>query len=243
MMATPLRVPLCMAVCMAVVCQSACVPVPVIAPPAKFTVGGGIAAGDMTDQNRGEPESPTGAFSFSAGIHPLQYVDTANGVDAGVGFVFEAIPNAEVSADPLLGGYLELGYPIWVSGPIRPTPSNPEPGSQGRLYLIGRGELLQNAGAGGERGFGAGLGLGLELVKWQSTPVASISSTVDETGDPDFSAFIGYAFGEGGIGLEATANTRQVGPQQYNVLMFRLIFRTPTTLGLLLIPITEFGED
>ncbi len=215
----------------AVLLAAACIPVPVIAPPMKMTLGGGPAFGDLNDDRFGEQEDSAGAFSLTAAIHPMQYFTEELVLDLGAGFVFETFPNESLRTSPLVGAHFEVGYALWMSGDM----SKGE--SQGRLYLIGRGEALSNTGPRGSSGLGVGVGLGLELVSWQDNPVARIGLNSDADGDVDLSSFAGYVIGEMGIGAEIMYQTRQVGPQDYDAVFFRLIFRSPTTLGLLLLPV------
>lgn len=220
-----------------------CVPVPVIAPPAKITVGGGGAFGELRDKAQGEDLSRSGALQLKAGVHPMSLFDDERELDLGVGFIFEAMPNEDLRADPLVGGYLEGNYALWRS-------ADDAFDGQTRLYLIGRGDLISNSGPDGASGYGLGFGLGIEYASWVDSPLANAEVSTETqvrngrvSQDTDTSLFLGYGIGEGGIGLEVTGNLRRVGDQEYTALFASLILRTPLTLGILLIPIWDAMEN
>jgi hypothetical protein len=207
-----------------------CVPVPVLAPPTKVRIGGGIGVGDVSDDRavEGEPDD-AGIFSFTAAVHPLQLLAVSGweDLDPGIGFILESYPGPQLEGQsPLYGGFLEGGYILWDQG------KGAQRLGPWRLLAVGRAELLADSGPQGDAGWGGSMGILIEAVSWVETASAEVQSNGAET-----SSFFGVYLGEGGIGLDISANLRDVGGQRYTALIFSLDFRVPAVAGIALIPI------
>ncbi len=201
---------------MLVVVGVGCVPLPLITPPLKTTVGGGAGFGS-TPEDSTTREQGTGIFALSVGAHPVQLFLQEPTWDAGVGFVFESFPGTD--QDPLLGGYVEGGYSLWHDGD-RET-------GQGRLFLVGQLEVLHD-NASGFSGIGASGGFAFEFAILTAESVASVNND---------SAYFGVHVGEWAIGAELTFNIRQVGFVNYQAVLLQLVVRSPLTFGVLLVPV------
>ncbi len=206
---------------------SGCVPVPVLSPPMKVGMGAALATGDFSDDPAVDDSGGQLAVGVTAGVHPLQFFEGLDEFDAGAGVIFEAVPDQRLGANPLLGGYAEAGLRLWQRGKI-------EEGA-GRLFVLGRGELLNELG-GDSQGVGLSLGLGLDLVSWEDNEVAAIGVQASSQGAV-VSSFLGYAYGQSGIGAELSLNFRQIGEVQYNAVFLKLTFRVPVTAGFYLVPV------
>lgn len=207
----------------------ACIPVPTVTPPIKAKLGGGLGVGSVTDEpNATADPSSTGVLNVSVGVHPLQYWEEAEGFDLGAGFVMDVFLQEALKEQGLAGAYLEGGYVVWKTGEVE--------SGQGRLTALLRGDLLTDTGPASGTGLGLAAGLSLEFVSWQESGVASTSVTEGEDG-VEVTHFIGVAYGESSIGVEATGNIRQFQGQKYSAFMVHIIFRVPTIAGFYLIPL------
>lgn len=204
---------------------SACVPVPALAPPTRVRVGGGLASGDLADEaDVARPSNQSSLFSFSIGAHPLNLFlqEKYDTFDLGAGFLVENLSSASLARQTsLLGGYLEGGYPVWNQG-------KRQRGGAWRLSLIGRLEYLADTSQQGDTGWGSSAGLLFERLWWVQSTAAQVSND---------GSFIGAYLGEGGFGLDVSANHREVGGQSYNALILSLSLRIPAIFGLFLIPL------
>lgn len=195
-----------------------CIPLPFASPPVRFSgaIGGGssgLASGAGAGDLRGRAAGRLGLspLSWSKGL-------LKRPVDPEFGMLFEGLTHPPANDLPDLGGYLGLAWNAWQD----------RSGSGGqRVFLRGTADLVWrrpdiNLGGGGS------FSVGWEYSDFVSEAVSSTSN---------LPAFIGYAFGEGGVGFELTGAARtfdQAPVWQVTVGMF---FRIPALAGILLVPI------
>jgi hypothetical protein len=149
-----------------------CIVLPFVAPPVKASIGGRAYLPNL-------PKGDSGAFSVQIGVNPLQFVPKQLGrrFDFGLGYIGNGSDHYHFD-----GGYLELtAFPlleklptgVYVRGSISLEPT---------AFLDSRG--IPGAGAGGKLGF----------------EFAGVTDGPLDSSGPKGGA-VGYAFGEGGLGL------------------------------------------
>jgi len=230
-----------------VACGSGCVVLPYASPPIKATVAGGITIGPA--ETPGATHGPHPALTFRAGVHPQQLIGNPlqRRFDVGAGYLLEA-PFSE-PAPVRHGAYLEAAYRLWAYS-LSKT-------SQLRLLVAADADLLTTDELGSDRvGGGGALGLHLELAGLTSEPFTSLDdgdeprppdhpdpthpfTTLDDPEEEEIEEgevdVIGYAFGEGSVGLYVSASYRHIDEvADYWVLHGGLSFRLPASIGILI---------
>ena len=87
------------------------------------------------------------------------------------------------------------------------------------------------------------MGLMLEYAAWnQVSPFSSTPSDISD-GNPDQTHMLGIAHGEGGIGLELLGSLQTHDVNQYWTVTLGVVFELPATVGVLLVPLGNSGND
>ncbi len=195
---------------------------PVAAPPLHSHLTFGTAGGDLLDTH--DTLHPADAASWARlrlGINPLQIfeVQRDRAVDFGLGYAWQGAMDAQHDRPGVhsLYGYvayhpvhLDLGYD-WAL----------------RVLVHGALEAAFHAGRSTtDVGGGGTAGATVELVSWTDGPVE------DEDAEPNF---IGFAVGEGGVGLTFEAGYHVVGPQAFWSITAGLTVRLPAAAGVAIV--------
>ena len=198
-----------------------CTPVPYLSPPVRTSLGFGGGSGERTvlsdmETRQGEPGD---ALSVRFSVSPLSFYEERfdRRYDVGLGYVMEEGLN-EDHWPKMQGAFVEgAGYFLNTPLPKR---------SRLRLGVISRGDLLFSS-EGDDIGWGASGGLVFEYSRFLSGGVGH----VDRSKGDERPTMLGVALGEVGIGLEATAEWRDVGPQSYWHMLGAITFRLPLSAG------------
>lgn len=138
--------------------------------------------------------------------------------DPELGMVFDGLMRRPASDATDLGGYLGVAWNAWQD----------RSGSGGqRVFLRGTADLLwrqpdNNIGGGGS------FSVGWEYSDFVSSSVASTSN---------LPAFVGYAYGEGGVGFELTGAGRAFDQAPVWQVTLGMFLRIPAVAGVLIVPI------
>lgn len=200
-------------VALATLSGSGCL-VPYLSPPLRGSVTGGTSRTELADGSF--LSRPT--LSVEGAVHVLQAIPALRErwLDIGPGY-FGTFRFHEALRDPHHGLFLDVvGYP-W-SMPLGAGERS------GRMRLTTR-VAPEYVFAREARGYGVTGGVGLEWV-WP------VDGLYDGHGPRGFA--VGYAVGEGGIGLELRGAHRVIGDETAWFLGGSLVFRTPASFGLAL---------
>ncbi len=204
--------------------------VPVVTPPARVRAAVGPTFG--TDA-RGRPVDRVlahGAIAF----HPLQLVpDASRGpLDLGLGYQLQGVQGdarpvgvdaqPPVDPDPIAGSGLDVHGPELEVGfyPWRPAVG----GKHLQVGAFAASELLLTDTPGSLLGYGATLGLAVELADYGFYPVAH---------KDDDASYVGLVGGQWGMGLYAGANLRDIGQGRYYAVTIGVSGRIPFSIGVL----------
>ena len=226
--------PFVMLVMVALLC-SGCIVIPYVLPPLKVQGQGGMAVGDLYDEDRIDPDdfAPViGAPNVRVGAFPLGFSESLvdRNYDIGVGYLHERLLLSESTglADRRFhGGYLEGNY--WFYTDANDTGAV-------RAGLVVNADYLQELNSRGGtlgHGFGVFTGLGVE---WVATAEGLFVAADDgHSGGGDPMILTGVGKGEAGIGIVAGTSYRQVGSEPYWTFTVGLSLRLPAAAGLIFI--------
>jgi len=225
---------------------------PVIAPPVRVSAGPAAAIQSPSDSAAAATGGST-ATRVDPAVHvridadPLQFIDDQEDrlLDVGVGYVVTALPDVPQVLGFRHGASLSARYHFWT-GHVA--------GNQVfRASVGGHGDVLFRES--GDFGGGGGtLSLGIEFVTyWAGQPIVHSSPRARESDDPDayepdpdyesdpatHDTFVGFAYGEVGVGLNVEAGWHALddGTQRW-LITGSLTVRLPFLIGLFIIPVT-----
>lgn len=200
--------------------MTACIPLPVAAPPVRLS---GTFGGGSSGLSAGTPASgqTRGRAVGRLGLSPLSFTKdfTHRVVDPEIGMVFEGLLDPPAEDVPDLGGYIGVAWRVWQQRSGR--------GGQ-RLSLRGTGDLM-SLRPGDVIGGGGSFAVGWEYTDFFSAAVADNASSLP--------AFMGYAYGEGGIGFELEGAGRSYGDIAVWQVTIGMTVRVPAFVGILLLPL------
>lgn len=192
-------------------------------PPIHVTAGFGTGTTGVSPTS-GIPDNPRGRAIGRLGFSPLPLMKKQGRriVDPEIGVLFEGAFEPPPGDTSDIGGYLGVGWRMWRS------PRIPKSTGMHAFYLRGTADLISRR-PGVTIGGGGSLSLG-----WEFTGFAESAITDNNVRLP---AFFGYAYGEGGIGVELAGAGRSFGDATAWQVTFGLTFRIPAVIGLMLLPL------
>lgn len=197
-----------------------CIPVPVVAPPVRVsgTFGGGSSGLSSGTKGAGDLR---GRAVGRVGLSPMSFwkEHTRRVIDPEIGVVFEGLLSPPKGDSPDVGGYLGVAWRVWQD--------RGNSGAQ-RVFVRATGDLMARYPA-NDIGGGGSVSVG-----WEYTDFAAAAVADSSQGLP---AFFGYAYGEGGIGVELTGAGRNYGEVAVWQVTAGLTVRIPAVVGVLLVPL------
>lgn len=215
----------------AAVGQSGCFAVPVLLPPARISMGPGVASGQVV-QPKPQTAATNGASESSAiasgtseivtvriDVRPLQLFPELHRRthDLAIGFVVDQIGTGSGPYLSASGGYLRYDHTPVLFDHIFGSESG-----QFRMNLGLIADILQRSDN-GALGSGVAAVAGVELLKWSTSEF----SHSDRDG-----GIVGSGFGQIGIGFEVETKARFLPGMNYRATTAMLTFRTPGIIAL-----------
>ena len=211
--------------------QSGCVAVPVLLPPARVSIGGGVAAGQVVQQkqpslaeNVGSQSSAlatgtTGLVSLRIDVRPLQLFPELHSRthDLAIGYVKDQL---ETNGGPSLsasGGYFRYDH-----SPVLFDHLGGSESGQFRINVGLTADILQRSD---NSALGAGFSAvaGIEFLKW---------TTGDFSHSDSEGGIVGSNVGQIGIGFEVETKARFIPGMNYVATTAAFTLRTPGIIAL-----------
>lgn len=208
---------------------SACLAVPVLLPPARVSIGGGVAAGEVVAPKligktaSGSVDLANGTTEFTTlriDVRPLQLIPELHSRrhDAAVGYVNEQLSKGGVPSPTVSGVYFRYDHsPLLVDHLFGSATG------QFRINLGITADLLQRFDT-VDWGGGVSAIAGMELLRWASGEFSESDSQ---------SGIVGVGVGEVGLGIEVQSSARFIPGMDYRAASVSFTLRTPGILALL----------
>jgi len=211
--------------------QSGCVAVPVLLPPARISMGGGVAAGQVVQPKQPSvaenvdsqsftlPTGTTGIISLRIDVRPLQLFPELHSRthDLAIGYVMDQLgPNG--------GPYLNAsgGYFRYDHSPVLFDHIGGSETGQFRLNVGLTADILQRSDN-NALGTGFSAVAGIEFLKW---------TTGDFSHSDAEGGIVGSGVGQIGLGFEVETKARFIPGMNYLATTAAFTLRTPGIIAL-----------